>query len=414
MSPSAIKITDFGNPQFSPDAQAMRDAMATLAPSMELTPHWLMTQASEQTGLENFGDPAFRDRLEILCTALANDVALSPGGVVAFGAQLTGLLKNRLLLEQLLVDHPEIHDIEIARPIIIAGMPRTGTTHLHNLLAADPNLRALPYWESNEPILAPQERVGPDEPDPRIARTEMGIGVVDLLCPHFKRMHEMTPEHAHEEIALLSMDVTSMFLETLAPMPTWRDAYLATDQTPSYSYLKTILKALTFLRGGERWVLKTPQHLEQLRPLLAVFPDATFVVTYRDPVAVTVSTAVMLTYMARLNLETVDPMAVGGYWAARVEQLLTGCLRDRDLLPNDQVVDVRFDEFMGNDLAIVERIYAVAGQPFTEQTRRNMEEFMATHIRGRHGGLVYDLNDFGLDAAERREALGEYSERFGV
>lgn len=409
-----VRITDFADPQFSADAQALRDGMAFLAPGIELTPAWLKTQAAEQTGLSDFGDAAFEPRLELLCRALAEDVELSPGGVVSFGTQITGFLKNRLLLHQLLTEHPEIHDIEIKRPIIIAGMPRTGTTHLHNLLAADPSLRALPYWESNEPVLAKSEVPAPGEPDPRIARTAMGIGVVDLVAPHFKRMHEMTPDHAHEEIGLLSMDITSMFLETLAPIPTWRDVYLQTDQTPSYEYLKTVLKALTFLRGGERWVLKTPQHLEQLGPLLRVFPDATFVVTYRDPVAITVSTAVMLTYMARLTLARVDPVAVGGYWADRVGHLLGGCLRDRDLLPEDQVVDVRFEEFMGDDLGIVKKIYAKADLPFTEQTEQVMHDFMATHQRGRHGGVVYDLADFGLDEHERREALKDYSERFGV
>lgn len=414
MTPEAVRIDDLATPRFSPDVEAMMAAMAGMVDAVQLDPAWLLATASEQTGLSDFGDGAFRGRLDLLCGALKTDVELSPAGVISFATQLTGFLKNRLLVQDLLSRHPEIHDIEISKPIIIAGMPRTGTTHLHNMLAADPSLRALPYWESNEPVLMESEQPGPGEPDPRIARTGIGIGMVDLIAPHFKRMHEMTPDHAHEEIALLSMDITSMYLETLAPMPTWRDSYLATDQTPSYEYLKTVLKVLTYLRGGERWVLKTPQHLEQLGPLLRTFPDATFVITYRDPVAITVSTCTMLTYMARLSLATVDPVTVGGYWADRVERLLNGCLRDRDLLPESQVVDVRFDEFMGDDVSIVKRIYDVAGQPFDDQTQRAMNDFMAAHQRGRHGGVVYDLADFGIDPQERRLAMADYSERFGV
>ena len=410
----SVRIYDLGAPTFSPEVEALMAGMASMADSVRLEADWLMESATEQTGLTDFGDNAFRRRLDVLCGALLTDVALAPAGVVSFATQLVGFLKNRLLVQDLLTAHPEIHDLEIARPIVIAGMPRTGTTHLHNLLAADPTLRALPYWESNEPVLMESERPGPGEPDPRIARTDMGITVVDMIAPYFKRMHEMTPDHAHEEIALLSMDITSMYMETLAPMPTWRDDYLASDQTASYEYLKTVLKVLTYLRGGDRWVLKTPQHLEQLVPLLSTFPDATFVITYRDPVAITASTCTMLTYMARLALKKVDPVAVGGYWAGRVEQLLNGCLRDRDLLPADQVVDVRFDEFMGDDVGIVQRIYEVADHPFTDETRAAMDEFMATHQRGRHGGIVYDLADFGIDPDERRKTMSAYSERFGV
>ena len=156
-------------------------------------------------------------------------------------------------------------------------------------MAADPALRSLPYWESLEPVLPDAERPAAGEPDPRLARTEMALGLVNALMPLFERMHEMTVEHVHEEIQLLAIDFSSMLFETTAPMPSWRDYYLAHDQTPHYAYLKRVLQVLTWLRGGDRWVLKSPQHIEQFGPLLATFPDATFVVTHRDPIAVTAS-----------------------------------------------------------------------------------------------------------------------------
>jgi hypothetical protein len=224
----------------------------------------------------------------------------------------------------------------------------------------------------------------------------------------------MTPDEVHEEINLLAMDVSSMFFETMAPMPTWRDFYRSTDQTSAYEYLKRVLKVLQFLRGGDRWVLKSPQHLEQFGPLSTVFPDATFVVTHRDPVSVTKSLTTMMTYLARLNLEPVDPTVVGGYWADRLETMLRACVRDRDLLPADRSIDVRFNEFMADDVAMVERIYAIAGQPFTSDVSRAMDAFMETHPRGRHGGVVYDLAKFGLDEAERRQALQFYVDRFSL
>ena len=124
-------------------------------------------------------------------------------------------------------------------------------------------------------------------------------------------MHEMTTWHVHEEIQLLAIDFSTMLFETVAPMPSWRDYYQSHDQTSSYRYLRKILQVLQFLRGGERWVLKSPQHLEQFGPLSTVFPDATYVVTHRDPVAVTVSLCTMIAYSARLSADDLDPPASG-------------------------------------------------------------------------------------------------------
>jgi sulfotransferase family protein len=160
--------------------------------------------------------------------------------------------------------------------------------------------------------------------------------------------------------------------------------------------------------------LKSPQHLEQFGPLSTVFPDATFVVTHRDPVSVTKSLTTMMTYLARLNLEPVDPKVVGGYWADRLETMLRACVRDRELLPADRTIDVRFNEFMADDVAMVERIYAIAGQPFTSDVKASMDAFMQTHPRGRHGGVIYDLSQFGIDPAERRAAMHFYVDRFDI
>ena len=406
--PPPVVIDDLAAPRFPDEALAIREALAQMGAAVSLEPEALLVAAVEQAGVDDFGDAAFRERLAVVCQALSNDVVLSPAGRAAALVQLTELLRNRLLVNDLLRRHPEIDELEVRAPIIICGLPRTGTTHLHNLLSADPSLRSLPYWESVQPVL-PEGRA-----DERVAATAAALDVVNTALPLFRRMHEMTPDEKHEEINLLAMDFSSMYFETMAPMPTWRDHYLGTDQTPAYQYLKRVLKVLQFLRGGERWVLKSPQHLEQFGPLSTVFPDATFVVTHRDPVSVTASLATMMTYLARLNLETVDPALIGGYWADRLETMLRACVRDHELLPPARSIDVRFDEFMADDVAMVQRIYAVADQPFSEETRGAMDDFMRTHPRGRHGGVVYDIARFGLDPDERRRVLRFYVDRFGL
>jgi hypothetical protein len=412
--PAPVRIDDLAEPRFSDDVRTILDFMEDAGSQLTLEPAVLMGAAATETGLDDFGPDDFVERLGVLCRAMCEEGGFNGAGVMQQHVLVSGLLKNRLLIEDIVRRHPEILDERIVAPIIICGLPRTGTTHLHNLMSADPALRSLPYWESLEPVLAEHEQPAPGAPDPRKERTEMALSFLNTVLPYFNRMHEMTVEHSHEEIQLLAIDFSTMLFETTAPMPTWRDYYLSHDQAPSYAYLLKILKVLQWLRGGTRWVLKSPQRLEQFPALLETFPDATFVVTHRDPVSVTTSMVTMIAYTARLTRDRVDLGSMGRYWADRLERMLRRCADERDVLPASQTIDVRFDEFIADDLAMVGRIYELAGQPLDERARASMAAFMAEHPRGRHGSVVYDLGEFGLDATERRQALTFYTDRFGV
>ena len=412
--PPRVRIHDLAEPQYSDDARAILDFMEEAGSHLALEPQPLMDAAAAETGLHDFGPIDFTERLQVLCRAMRQEGGFNGAGVFQQHNFLIGLLKNRLLIEDLVRRHPEILDERIEAPIVICGLPRTGTTHLHNLVSADPALRSLPYWESLEPVLADRERPGPGEPDPRLGRTEAALSFLHVAMPYFERMHEMTVEHTHEEIQLLAIDFSTMLMETTAPMPMWRDYYLSHDQRSSYAYLLKVLKVLQWLRGGVRWVLKSPQHLEQFPALVETFPDATFVVTHRDPVSVTASMITMLAYSARLTRDTVDVKGIGTYWADRLARMLQACAEGHDVLPDAQTIDVHFDEFMADDMAMVQRVYDLAGQPMDDRSRAAMASFIREHPRGRHGAVVYDLAEFGLDPAERRKALSFYTELFGV
>ncbi len=412
--PAPVRIDDYADPQFSPDVQAMLAAIAPLADALELTPLALMDQARAETGLDDFGPTDFVERLDVYCTALRDEAGLSALGWFNNHSQLVKLLKNRLLVEDLVRRHPEILDLEIAAPIIVCGLPRTGSTHLHNLMSADPALRSLPYWESLEPVLPESEQPAPGEPDPRRARCAVGLDFLHAAMPLFDRMHEMTVDHVHEEIQLLLIDCSTMLMETGTLVPSWSAYYREHDQTSSYRYLRKVLQCLQFLRGGDRWILKSPQHLEQFPVLADVFPDATFVVTHRDPVAVTASMTTMVAYGARMSVAHPDPHAYGAFWGERLQHMLTACVRDRAALPADRSIDVQFGDFMADEAGTVARIYEIAGQPLTAAARAAMDRFVVDHPRGRHGAVAYDITQFGLDAAERRSALRFYTDRFGV
>jgi hypothetical protein len=203
-----------------------------------------------------------------------------------------------------------------------------------------------------------------------------------------------------------------MFFETVGLVPAWRDYYREHDQTPHYEHLTTQLKALQFLRGGRRWLLKSPQHLEQLPALNAVFPDATIVVTHRDPVPVTISMVMMICYSARMHRSPVPVEEIATFWADRLEVMLNALIRDRDTVPADRSIDVRFDDFMADDLAVTEQIYALAGEPMTDAARAAMAEYLAGHQRGRLGTVATSAEMFGLDEADLRRRFTPYVDRF--
>lgn len=409
-SAGTIRFDDLAAPVYPEAAAPMREMLAAYGATLALDPATLRATAEERTGLSAWGEEAFAERLEVLCRSLREEAALSPAGTAIVFEQLVQTLSGRLLLEDLHARHPEIEDVVVDRPIIICGLPRTGTTHLHNMLAADPALRHLPYWESLEPVLAVAEQ--DTDPDPRPARCALGLDLLDSVMPEFKRMHEMTVEHAQEELQLLAYDVSGMLFECSAHLPTWSAHQRTSGQDASYAYLKRVLQALQWLRGGQRWVLKSPQHLEHYGPLLRTFPDATFVLTHRDPVAVTASVCTMVAYAARMASDHPDPVAIGRQFAGRLEDLLHACVRDRDLLPPAQSIDIRFEDFMADEEATIAAIYELAGQPFDARARGAMAAFRDAHPRGRHGFVDYDLAALGLDAAAIDAALTDYRSRF--
>ena len=411
--PNDIHIDDIKAPVLTPMQQMVIDGFAGV--ETEFSAEAVLDEAAKRVGLSDFGPDDFRERLAVWCQAVDEDAELGAMGKVRFFGDMVRYAANRLRFHDLLKRHPEILEVEIQKPIIIAGLPRSGTTHLVNLIAADTRLRSLPYWESLEPIPDPSVTLGPKEQDPRYQKCASEYQMFGQVAPLLKNMHDMTPDHVHEEIELGALDFSTFLPEWLAVVPRWREYYYAHDQRPHYAYMKNVLKALQWMRGPNRWILKSPQHLEQLGPLIETFPDATVAITHRDPVSVVASAITMLTYGDRMRRTKVDPPAVAAYWSDRVEQLLRACVRDRDLLPASQSIDVLFHEFMSDDIAMVERIYKVAGLVMSNEARAELDQYMADNPRGKHGRILYDLRgDFGVDPDELRKRFDFYYERFSI
>lgn len=421
--PAPVRIHDLVAPEYPDEIAGAFEMVAPMAEALDWSPDVILAQACADTGLDDFGDDLHVEPLSVLAPAMIGEGELSTLGQLSGHGTLVACARQKLLVADLLRRHPEIHEIEIARPVIIAGQGRTGTTHLHNLMSSDPSFRTMPYWESVEPVppLAEQGVVHADfHDDPRYQRCAEQLAGLNGALPYFKRMHDMYPEHVHEEIALLTIPYGGMSPETQAVMPTWRDWYLASDQTPFYEYMKTMLKVLTFLargteREGGRWLLKSPQHVERLRELITVFPDATVVCTHRDPVAVAKSMSTMLTYTARMSRDPEKLVDVGLYWIDRMARMFRAMADQRELVPAEQSIDVKFHEFMADDIATVRRIYELADHPWDDSTEAGMHAYMDEHPRGVHGSVTYHIEeDFGVDADALADDLRFYVDRFDV
>ncbi len=412
-TPPDIRINDLASPNFTPAQLKMLEATKDLKVAM--TEDAVLQAAMTETGLDDFGSEDFKERLRIWLQAADADSSLRPAARFGVFSNCVRHLKNRLRLEELLKKNPEILKTKIEHPIIIVGLPRSGTTHLLNLIAADSRLRSLPYWESLEPVPVPGEEPGPGGEDPRILRCRQAYRQQDEMMPLLRAMHDMTPEHIHEEIELLEMDFGSYGIEWIAHVPSWREYYLSLDLRPQYEYLKKALQALQWMRGPRRWVLKSPQHLEQLGALDAVFPDATIAFTHRDPVSVIQSAITMLAYGDRMRCKKVGLEPLADYWISRIERLLRSSVQDRERIPAARSIDVLFHEFMADDIGMVEKIYRLAELPMNKAARAALENFMHSSPRGKHGRVRYDLRgDFGIEPDALRERFAFYFEKFPV
>ena len=376
----------------------------------------MLAEAVEQAGAHDLDDTdGFGDRLGAHVAAIEADDGLTQLTRGSLRQRVVRLLRNRLSLTELVKRYPEIESIPIEKPFIVVGMPRSGTTHLVSLIAADPRRRALPYWESQDPI--PARGQGPDifGVDPRYARARSEHDALMASAPLVAAMHDRFPEAIEEEVELLDLDLAAYVLEWHARVPDWRDYYLGLDQTRHYAYMKKVLQALTFLRGPRTWVLKSPQHCEQLGPLMATFPDAMVAFTHRDPVAVVQSAITMMAYSDRLRRTSIDPDWLLDYWSDRVHRLLSACVRDRELVPDERSIDISFHQLDGNEMPLLEQLYQRGGVELTPKARGRFQDYLDGNPRGKHGRIRYDLRrHFGVSAEELRARFGFYFDRFDV
>ena len=324
-----------------------------------LTVDGLTAAAMEETGLKDFGSSPFREGLGRLTDALDEEADLTAAGTEILGLRLTMLLANRLRVEKVYAAHPEIGDQEVGGPVVIIGLPRTGTTALSQLVAADPQFRSLRLWESIDPVPPPTTETEHD--DPRIGEAQRGLDAMYTVFPRMRSLYYQTATGATECQDLLGMAFRTEHFDGMAHVPSYRQWVLDCDMTPAYEYHRRVLRLLQWHCPPRLWHLKTPVHMLALDELCAVYPDAKFLWTHRDPAAVLGSVCSLIAYTRSWVSDRDDAAALGEEQSAVWAEALRRAMEFRDRTGEERFADVAWDELQTDPVGAVSRGLRAAG-----------------------------------------------------
>lgn len=374
----------------------------------------LLQRAQDSTGLSDFGGDSFRQPLQLLLNSLENEARLSLLGRTIARADLLRTLENRLQMVELFKQHPEIGEQKVERPIIVVGPPRTGTTIFHDLLVMDSDNRVPLSWETAHPFPPPES--ASYRSDPRIAQVQAELDKVDKLAPEFKKMHPMGAERAQECVAITTLDFTSMIYQVQFYVPNYDRWVLGNDMRSAFQWHRRFLQALQWKAPGVRWALKSPQHMWHLEQIHREYPDALFVQTHRDPVRVLVSISNLAATLNRLCSDRVDLKKITEYYAEALARGFQNTVdyRKSGKLPESQVVDLYFQDFIGDQIGTVRRAYRHFGLELSDTAASAMQTFLDDNPADKHGRHLYSLGDTGLDESALRELFSEYETYFDI
>jgi hypothetical protein len=377
----------------------------------DLSPESLLAEARAQAGLDDFGGDGFREGLGVLCETYDGEARLSPAGRKRTRRRLVQLLATRLRVEAAWKRHPEARAVAIRRPVYLTGLPRTGTSALFNLLAADPAHRPLLLWEGLFPD--PIEGLPPGAPDPRRDALRKLNERDRAKNPDFDKIHYVTVDMPEECVLLQAhafCDVQLGIEPLMEPYGAW---FQRQDLRPAYRYYADLLRLLQWQRPGERWLLKSPAHLWALDAIVEMFPDACILWTHRNPLPVLASYCSMMAMLMAVR-SAFDPKELGPTVLEYLARSLERALAARDRMPPARVLDVDYRAFVSSPLATARGAYAHFGLPLDAASEAALAAHARENPQGKHGAHRYALEEYGLDAERVRERLRFYLERFEV
>lgn len=372
----------------------------------------LLARAETQTGLADWGDDnAFRVGLDIL-VASAVTAGLPDYGIAALDAEIVGLLATRLRFVDDERRHPEITAQPIESPLILTGLPRTGTTILHDLCALDPAGRAPQEWESVRPWPAPE--IATYTTDPRIAQVQAEIDARLQAMPMLRTMHPWGATLYADDLPFIALSFACTRFIAGYSVPDYSRWLSVADPDGIYRIHKRALQQLQWRGPRGRWILKEPFHLLNMPQLFQVYPDACVVQTHRDPVRTIVSVASFIWAIQSILKPGTDKKQTGRQafelFGAHLERS-THARRSPSI--DGRVLDIAYSDTVTDPVGTVRRIYDRFGLPFSDDHATRIERHMVENPQGKHGEHRYSAEEFGLDPSSLEGLMPEYRERFG-
>ncbi|QEH77557.1 sulfotransferase [Sphingomonas sp. C8-2] len=378
---------------------------ATVAP---LDADELITTATRNTGLSDFGPDDWREPFDILVRAIEEEAELHLFGRLWTRQDLLLFLETRLRIEETYRQHPEIEDEVISQPVFVTGLPRSGTSILFELLAQDGQFLAPANWELVLPCPPPEAATYRD--DPRVPRAHDLITQMGRVAPTYQAMHEMGAWIPNECGVAFRMSFRSQHLAAGFQVPSYSQWLFAADQKPAYAYYKRLLKLLQWKNPRAHWLLKTPEHQSFLPTLFDIFPDARVIMTHRDPVKAQGSVTNLLgtIYWMRsdkpFDAAAFEQLLTPEGTAARLDQVIEWI--ETGVVPREQVIHSLYADLVEAPLDALEQLYARMGLRFDDSARAAVAQYLAGKPQGKFGAHRYavdrDDRTRGLFAAYQR------------
>ena len=347
--------------------------------------------------------------IHLLVNSVNAESDINSFGALAIKSLLNRTLYQRLKIEEAYHKNPKLSQTPIKEPVFIIGMPRTGTTILHALLNEDENTRSPLAWECllPYPVSNPQNHTN----NPQKQTVEKEFGQLFKLVPDFQKKHHMEVDSPQECIGVNFLDFNSFQTSAQVYIPSYMDWFLnKADKLITMRWHKRFLQYLE--SGGlnpKRWLLKSPVHLIRLEEIFAVYPDAKIIMTHRHPGKVVASAASLISSVRSLYSDKEEPVRTGAEQAAFWSEAFNRFLEQRKKLgKEEQIIDLKFDDFIGNQMSVVEEIYKKFEWNLSDLSRENMHTFLTENPPGKHGVHHYTLAQFGLDDEQINQYFKNY------
>jgi hypothetical protein len=372
----------------------------------------LLDEAAARAGIEDWGDLGFRPALELLVESCRRTARLNPTGAEVLAKVVLRHLRNRAAVRAVVDAHPGVADRDLGTPVVVTGLPRTGTTLLQSLLALDPAHRVLRVWEALRPV-----PVAPRTPsaEVRIAQAEAWLEKLYELAPGFRAIHGLSARGPEECDALLQNTFASQHFDDMFDARDYSAWLNSAPLAEEYRFYRLQLQVLGEDGSSERtWVLKSPSHLGHLDALLEVLPGVTVVHCHRHPLEAVPSYASLVTTIRRPYSDEVDPAECGRQALERSALAMERALAVREAAPDGAFVDVAYSELVRDPEGTLAALYERLGRPLPPGVEASVTAWLADHPRHRQGVHRYTGEEFGLVGEAVTAAFDRYLERFGA